>query len=634
MDHKNSMLLDVQGLYASIFEDLRIMHPSISSSLVRDLSRLASQRVSSCGLPFYTIALPAACKWFDQSLAAERLLDPRPPHFGVKGGSDRRPTMFWSLFSEIFEPDGTLRSDLDKSAVASMRQLLLAAKKLRLECEERYTKASVQTFHEIERSLPRPRENTWSSDTPEWSSLGGHPIWGDKPEYDGQTSLFDTPDTVLQLDSVYDWDGLRRFSGGILHQFGPFDPYTIRSKHGPGAVSDRLEPYVKYDFAYWSERLEQVFPYDWHASTDFSVPDYARYKEFHSKMHAVPKTQAGPRLIAAEPTSHQWIQQGIRRWLESRTKVSCLAESISFDDQTPSRELALRASANGEMTTVDLSSASDRLTCRLVEYIFQSNRPLLDALHASRTRALVDLYGEMILLRKFASQGSAVIFPLQSIVYAILAAWSVMVTTNRKDWSYAKWACSQVRVFGDDIIVPTYAYPVLAGLLKSCLLKVNDAKTHSTGYFRESCGMDAFQGTDVTPAYFREGYSSTPESLASVLQCSNNFFKKGYWHAAKYLETTIPEKELKLIPVGERFGSASLFSFCGESVQHLRGRWNDKLQIEEHLVLAVSNKSALHQGSGNGSLVQFFNEEPDPLLPYRSGQVGRSLGRKSKRWVS
>lgn len=633
MDSKNSMLNDVRELYHHLYLDLMVLHPSVSNELMRDESRLDESRVVSCGLPFYTIALPVAGKWFDQSLSTGRLIEPRPPHFGVKSSCDKRPQMFWAIFSQIFEPDGTLRSDVDISYVISARQLLLMAKKLRMECKERYTNESVQTFHEIEKSLPRPRQNSWNSDIPEWSDRHGHPIWGTRDDVDGQAYLFDLADPLLQLDDQYDWEGLRRFSAGLLHSFGSFDPYKVRSKHGPGAVSDRAGGFVKYDLRYWTERLEQVFPYDWHASTDLSVPDYADYKEFASKMHAVPKTQSGPRLIAAEPTAHQWIQQGVRRWLETHVKFSALGKSVDFRSQEPSRELALLASTDGKLTTVDLSSASDRLTCNLVEFLFQSNPSLLDGLHACRTRALIDLHGELILLRKFATQGSAVIFPLQSIVYAMLAAWSVMLASNRKDQASALWACSQVRVFGDDIIVPTYAYPVLAGLLKSCLLKVNVAKTHSTGFFRESCGMDAFRGVEVTPSYFREAYSSTPESLESVVQCSNNFFKRGYWNASRFLLSTVQEADLKLLPVGERHGSVALFSYCGESLQHLRRRWNDKLHREEYLALTTSSTSRPVQGLGNGSLLQFFNEEPDPSLPYRSGQAGRPLSRKSKRWV-
>lgn len=632
MESKNSMLHEVQALYDAIYRDLIALHPSISIDIERDSSRLRNAAVS-VGLPFYTMTLPAGAKWFDKSLSAGRLIEPRPPHFGVKGKGDVRPKLLFGLMSQIFEPDGTLRSVVEVSYVASVRQVLLAAKKLRMDCEERYKNESVLDFHKIERSLPRPREQTWDHDDPRWSNLSGHPIWGDHSEFDGQTHMFDTPDALLQLDFEPDWEGFRRFSAGVLHQLGQFHPYQVRAKHGPGAVSDREKSYVKYDFKYWTERLEAVFPYDWHASTDLSVPDYVKYREFASQMHAVPKTQSGPRLIAAEPIAHQWIQQGIREWLESRVKCSILGNSIDFRSQQMSRDAALDASRTGLSATVDLSSASDRLSCRLVDYVFQSRPDILDALHACRTRAMIDTDGELILLRKYSTQGSAVIFPMQSVIYSMLAIWAVMLKYNRKDFSYAKWASLQVRVFGDDIIIPTDVYPVLAGLLKTCLLKVNESKSHNTGFFRESCGMDAYAGVDVTPAYFRAAYDATPDALVSVIECSNNFHKKGLWHTALHLLTTVPPSERKLLAVGVGIGSVSLFSFCGEAMDHLVKRWNPKLHREERRALDVTIKVPKRVGDGNGSLNQYLFEVPDPLLPYKAGEVTRPRSRKTTRWV-
>lgn len=640
MNDHNSILHDVQELYRAIYLDLTALHPSISHDLERDLTRLLSSS-DHVGLKYFTIALPSACKWFDKSLSEGRLQEPRPPHCGARGKDDKRPFLVLGLMKLIFEPDGTLRSDPDTSVVASVRQVLLAAKKLRMDCEERYTHDCVQLFHEIERSLPGPWDETWASDSPRWSNRHGHPIWGNRVECDRQASLLDSPDSMLQLDTDLDWEGLRRFSARVLSELGQFSPYGIRSKHGPGAVSDRDGDFVKYDFKYWTERLESVFPYDWHASTDFTVPDYVSYREFASKMHAVPKTQSGPRLIAAEPTSHQWIQQGIRGWLEDSVRSSMLGVSINFRSQEPSRDAALEASRTGEYITVDLSSASDRLTCRLVEYLFQSRRDLLDALHACRTRATVDLYGDLLLLRKFATQGSAVIFPLQSIVYTMLAAWATSLSDPNREFLnrneqviLALNSLHQVRVFGDDIILPRTAYPVLARLLETCLLKVNESKTHVNGFFRESCGMDAFEGTDVTPAYLRAVYSSAPDALESVVACSNNFHRKGLWHTAAHLLSTIPESERKLLPVGERIGSTGVFSYVGESLDHLKERWNGNYHLRERRALVVIAKSQLRHGRGNGPLNQFFFEEPDPDLPYQAGQVGQLRRRKATKWVS
>lgn len=632
MDSMKTVLNEVHALYEVLFLDLSSMHPTISADLKRDLSRLLKSSVS-CGLPFFTIVLPSVSKWFENCLDEGRLIDPRPPHFGVRvRASDSRPRLLTSLFSQIFEPDGTLRSSLDISCIQSLRNVLLLCKKLNLECEERYTNESISSFHEIERSLPKPREGTWNSNIPSWTHLAGHPIWGDCTEFNSQASLFDSPIPMLQLDFDPDWEGFRRFSARVLSQFGSFDPFAVRPKHGPGAVSDRSDGFVKYDFAFWPEKLDQVFPYDWHASSSLSVPEYAKSTEYPSKLVAVPKTASGPRLIAAEPTSHQWIQQGIWRWLEEGLAKSLLRKVSNFRSQHRSREMALEASVHGDSATVDLSSASDRLTCRLVEYIFQVNRPLLDGLHACRTRALVDQNGEMILLSKYSTQGNATIFPIQTICYGIIALWAMAITRGCKDYRSISSTANQVRVFGDDIIVPTDVYPVLKGLLETLLLKVNVSKTHASGFFRESCGMDAYRGVDVTPGYLREVDSATPEALMSIIETSNNFYKKGYWNIADALIKTIPEKERKLIPVGKGLGSIALLSAMGEDWTHLRKRVNPYTFCEEYRHLDVDVKVRRDEGNGEGGLTQYLFEMPSPLVPYSSGQPAKPVSRKRARW--
>lgn len=633
MDSKNSMLERVRLLYHHIFIDLMTLHPSISTELQRDLSRLLKAELST-GLSLYTILLPAGCKWLEKSLSAGRLESPAPLPFGVRGAGDCRPKLLFGLFSQIFEPDGTLRSPLEPSMVQSLRQVLLAMKKFDMECERKHTDETVRKFHEIEKSLPKPRDGTWNDNVPSWTHLTGHPIWGPAAEFNGQACLPDLTDPMLQLDDVFDWEGLRRFSARVLYGFGQFDPFSIRPKHGPGAVSDRFSGYVKYDHRLWSDRLEAVFPYDYHANGSLRVPSYVKYEEQPSQMHAVPKTQSGPRLIAAEPTAHQWIQQGIRRWLEDQCGCTSLSRCIDFRSQEKSREMALRASYDGLSATVDLSSASDRLSVRLVEFLLQSNPALLDALHASRTRALRSLNGELLLLKKFATQGSAVIFPLQSICYCILALWSVALARGLREYDDILPLFPLVRVFGDDIVIPTDAYPVLNRLFESVLLKVNEGKSHATGSFRESCGMDAFAGVDVTPAYLRRFYSNAPEDLSSVVEASNNFFKKGFWHTAAYLERTVPEAQRKLILIGTDLGSVCLYSFCGDSFDHLHSRWNKDLHRTEYRAISVDTKVDAIVGNGEGSLTQFFFEEPDPLLPYRSGQASTPRFRKKAKWVS
>lgn len=649
----------VRALACSIIDDIADKHPSIMSRLESSKSRLLWADHYS-GLSVYTIILPKLAKFLERGLDLGSLKDvPRPGLGGPKSKGDVRPSFFHELWSLVFEADGTLRDDCCEDAIACLRQLFLFAKKLRLECKERFTNETVDTFAEIERSLPQPWDQTWSSDTPSWHRRRGHPIWGDpSDEVAHIDDMFDA-DPLHAYDLDLDWDGFGRFTARVISQLGELNVYSasepsgsaghfamLRPKHGPGAVSDRSD-HTKYDFKYWTQRLECVFPYDHFGAPNSGFIDLVEYREFSSQLHAVPKTATGPRLIASEPTAHQFLQGGIANWIERQLAMvnSPLCESINLRDQDASRELAREASRSGSHATVDLSSASDRLTCRLVEYVFQSNRSLLDAMHACRTRAVaIDLGGrrETILLRKFATQGSALTFPIQTIVFTLIAVWSLALTRGVSEYSDIKGLFSQVRVFGDDIIVPTDAYPVLTRMLSSLLLSVNIQKSFAHGKFREACGMDAYNGVDVTPAYVRQVYSPAATALKSVVECSNNFHRKGWFRSAQCLLETVPQKERKLLPfVGPRGGAFGILTFSSEDVQtvgHLKHRYNHDLQIVEVKVLDTVISLKRNRAKGHGDLTQFFyefvhSESLVDIIPYSGGQVAALSSRKTTRWV-
>nr|QDH90949.1 MAG: RNA-dependent RNA polymerase [Leviviridae sp.] len=646
-----SALEVVVGLYEQIFTDLSYMHPSIKVELSRDISRLRKASLSS-GLPLFTITLPKMSKFLERSLASGFLIDETPHLLGAKSSADKRPKLFYGLWCMLFEADGTLRTERDVSAVKSLRQVFLAVKKLRMECEDRYVQQAISEFRAIEESLPRSWPATWEDDSPLWQRRNGHPIWGDRTQEE-VPDLFPEFDPSSKLECGVDpnWAGFRNFVARVSASLGEFYPYSIVPKHGPGAISDKDPSYVKYDGLHWTDRLESVFPYDWFGAPSSDHLTYVQYVEYSSRLHAVPKTQSGPRLIASEPTCHQWIQGGIQRWLEERIGRTILADSIDFRSQETSRSLALEASSTGDLCTIDLSSASDRLTTRLVEYCFQGNYFLLDAMHASRTRCVELPDRELILLRKFSTQGSALTFPVQTVVFAMLSVWASALTYNRFDWDSLAGFAKQVRVFGDDIIVPNDVYPVLTSLLEECKLKVNTSKSFSTGKFRESCGMDAYDGEDVTPAYFRQLLSPAPTSLESIVECSNNFHKKGMWYTADYIQKTVPYQILRRILIKTvDSGAFGLASFCGQSLDHLDKRWNKFLHQDEVKVLTILPSMLRKRGRGHGSLLQYFSEvatSPLSEVPttkerlnylfpnkYSGGEASSVSSRKALTWVN
>ena len=82
----------------------------------------------------------------------------------------------------------------------------------------------------------------------------------------------------------------------------------------------------------------------------------------------------------------------------------------------------------------------------------------------------------------------------------------------------------RLSVYGDDIICPSNRAAVVTRLLKFCGFSLNEDKSFSEGFFRESCGGHFYRGVDVKPFYI-ERY---PRTLAQVINLHNDIVS---WHA-------------------------------------------------------------------------------------------------------
>lgn len=308
-------------------------------------------------------------------------------------------------------------------------------------------------------------------------------------------------------------------------------------KHGPGATADNRQGNQKWVFHEWTERLEVLFPF-----TEYCLPNHlwfddARYVKFLTpdeerpvKLVAVPKTPLTPRLIAEEPTCMQYMQQAIREPLyDSIERDPVVGPLVGFTDQEPNRWMAQIGSEDGSLATLDLSEASDRVGNWMVEEFFENFPFLSEALQATRSRSVRLPSGEVIRLLKFASMGSALTFPVEAIVFTAIVIESVLSTSSRQITRANIMALhDQVRVYGDDIIVPTpYAESVI-GSLESFGLKVNRHKSFRTGWFRESCGAEFWKGEDVSLVRSRRAIPQSRrdvEEIISLVEMRNHLAK-------------------------------------------------------------------------------------------------------------
>lgn len=642
----------LQGLYTELLVEVSEYFPSLRLDCERDASRLLSL-VESRGLSFLMIDLPTMGKHFDRCLSIGRLTRSSIPASRAYKNGSVIPRLFKGIHLRVFDEFGVLRVSPDVEAIRLLRQLYYAAKKLKVACSDSRTWEHVNEFFQTDREV-RPPSLNWDEDVLRLDDLRNlH--FGDSDYPRPPPCLLDF-DLGEQESLSLDWglaDVVQRTADIVASTLGRFDPTEWRTKHGPGAVADQRHTQFKYDFPSWPAKLSNVFPLSvfgfssytsWAAFVRCGEPRSTfSLNEPPSRLIAVPKTLKGPRLIASEPVSHQWCQQSIKDYLTSRLSNTPISSSIHFRDQSENQEFARRASHTQSHVTVDLSSASDRLSCWVVERSFRRLPSLIEAFHASRTRWVANAIDRKSpafhKLRKFACMGSACTFPVQSYVFSILAHAAVLYSRRVPATIRNLRSISQeVRVFGDDIIIPADSWDVLQGLLRHLGLKVNHSKTYDSGKFRESCGLDAYDGHDVTPTYSMTYPDVTrPESIVSSVATHNNYVLRGYYRCADYTASRLRKiGRINLLRVPTGSGLFGLFDFRYEGNLHLKKRWNPFLHRVEYradVACATTVRTPVEEDS---TLLQYFTEVHSP--PRRSGErLGKALRPSTsirRRWVS
>ena len=544
---------ELSDVYAALFRDAGYTYPTLEMEFEKDLTRLLAL-VERRGIRVFLEDLPAVGKHLDRCLAGGQYNLSGLPLTKRFSGRVVIPKFLRGLYLLVFHECGRLREDYDVQAIFFLRQILFAAKKATYPCSSEKIEDEVLEFAEVDSLMPVP-EGIWTqegaiSDDQIARVYGGFRkselyVSRVEPEISGNRSLLFT--LLAKLDAI---------SGFVSATLGSYDPASWRFRHGPGAISEVTGPTNKYCWQDWPDRLESEFPiadYGFHSYSSWADSSFtvrcdsgtARCPT-HSRMVAVPKSYSKPRLIAAEPSAHQFCQQSIWHYFKRRSKVTWINEFVRFGDQTLNQDLCIRGSLDGTMATVDLSAASDRVSCHFVGQLFRGNPGLLRSLRASRThwvkQNLTKKLPEFLELRKFSTMGNACTFPVESIGFLCVALASVLTVrklafTPRNIYRLI----GEVAVFGDDIVIPSDSRELFVKALEVLHFKVNPNKSFWTGRFRESCGVDSFGGAVVTPAYWKSFYNGKPESLASTVESSNNFYKKFLIETSRHLASTLPK---------------------------------------------------------------------------------------------
>lgn len=634
-----SHVRELLQVFDCVLADAANAYPTLVGEFVKDKLRLRTF-LRCRGIHALCVDMVAAGKHLDQCLAGgEYKLSGLPLTKRVS----RRiviPKFLRGLYLLVFEESGTLKEDCDVQAVFFLRQILYLARKTDLPCSDEAVQNEVKDFFVVDSGLPEP-ERFWELEQPDANEV--------TREYTGfqysqvyleRVQSCEDPQKREELITLL--MNLDKVSSFITSTLGAYNPQEWRFRHGPGAVSERKGRfYNKFCWTNWSNRLENVFPIaDCGFHNYSSWADSANEREIGSyepasRLISVWKTFTKPRLIAAEPSEHQWCQQNCWHYFCERSRASWIGRCVLFRDQSRNQKLCVRGSRDGSLATVDLSAASDRVTCHIVGQYFRGNPPLVLALQSTRTRFIdQDICNEVdarVALRKFSTMGSACTFPVQSLIFFGICL-AVVATKRRLQASPTniRFLARDVAVFGDDIIIPSDSRELLFETLELLHFKVNKAKSFWTGQFRESCGVDAFRGVNVTPAYWRSHYSNNPESLASVVEQHNNFRKKFLVHAAQHIASTIPKG---LVPyVSMDSGACGLRSYARPDLPSVK-RWNQDLQRTEVRVGQILSTQRRIPITDDSALFQYFTEMPSPFHPWKGGVPQRPKLKHKLRWV-
>jgi hypothetical protein len=356
------------------------------------------------------------------------------------------------------------------------------------------------------------------------------------------------------------------------------DYSEVIPKHGPGAVFPPHSPCNKGNFNICTPIIE-YYPYDKFfnclpliGSDDLNSSGYTEYGEIHARLTAVPKDSRGPRLICVHPKESIWIQQGQRTVLESSIENHPLTRGrVNFRDQGINGSLALSSSLDRSFCTIDLKEASDRVSKDLVDYLFGYTSKLLSCSRASHIQ-LLD--GTLLELYMWAPMGNCLTFPVESLVFWSLARAGILCRHGQH--------CDDIYVFGDDIIVPEPYYEgAIYGLVSAGLIP-NFGKTFRKGFFRESCGVDAYNGKDVTPFRMKVRGIASYSDAESACDLAKRLRRAGYCDTSAYLYRCVSRRFRMRLSLTNNPDCQGLIEYTDYDIWKLH-HWERKLRFNRDL---------------------------------------------------
>jgi hypothetical protein len=269
---------------------------------------------------------------------------------------------------------------------------------------------------------------------------------------------------------------------------------------------------TKVDLLKYWEGAMSIQPH-WKNANSTRSNRYADRIAEGNKLSFVAKNVDTARCISIEATVNMWFQLGLGNLICDR-----LRKKYGIDMSTQPEingQLARLGSIHGSFATLDLESASDSISNRMLDQLLPKGMHQWLRLFRSDVCRLPS--NRKLTLEMVATMGNGFCFPLQTLIFSsiIRAVYKFRgINLLESDCRAIDPRAKNYGTFGDDMIVVTDAVRDVVRLLNICGFVVNESKSHVEGPFRESCGSDFYAGVPCRGVYIKRLSSAQDHYVA------------------------------------------------------------------------------------------------------------------------
>lgn len=638
------------ALLSSLLNDFSRLNPGVKG-LDRDIKTI-ERRFENEGYGFLAVALPALCDSLVEGLTTGKFTC--PPGFRKDPKWGTIPLLFRGMFCEVFEPEtGNLKDAPEQGVLRDLYQVLKLFKKVQVsasneeilhekavtgfyQCDERASQVVIPDRHDhligrvCRLILPTLDEKDESN------VIYKHGPGAVEEGFSSNQKWHELAASICEDRHVPDWSNLR----GVFDSTGIRQP-LVRPRDRNESVANEPRRFAGGSSGPSSGSTEA-------SGTSSTI---ACLQEAKARLISVPKSSTSRRTITIEPLLNMFLQQGFNTMLrDSINECKVLSLCLDLTDQAKNQTLALSGSLTGDWATLDLKSASDLLSLTLVRSVFRHHPRFLGFIEECRSPSVKCGDKPLLTLGKYAGMGNATTFPVQSICFAVVCIAAILDSQGlAPNYWRVRRASRLLRVYGDDIIVhKKYAHQCV-NWLQSVGLQVNTKKSFLTGNFRESCGVDAYKGVELTPAYCRfrpEDIDGSPSAYAGFVSFSNHLWKLGLYEASTWAKNLVERSIGRPLPlVHSQSGVLGWHSRQEASTAHKWCKRTHQLVTKVDALTSLKRRDRL---DGYGALLkclsgkrfkapeQVINRMPEELglaSDHLSTTVIRFKPRMTRRWV-